>query len=241
MMMALTRGSWRLGYLIIAALQIGLAVILLRALPKWQDKGAEKSAAAVMSPRHKDLLRMKGVLPALGAFFFYCAAESLMGLWSSSYLVLARGAAKTSAAAFSGLFFAGITTGRLLSGFLTQKYSHQGLLRLGEGLIFLGLLTLALLPLGAAPFALFVLGLGCAPIYPLLMHRTPFHFGETYSPYIIGLQMAGAYTGTLIMPPLFGQLAGQTSIALLPLAALIMLLLMTIMTEKLRDVRAETL
>ncbi|NLO15178.1 MAG: MFS transporter [Clostridiales bacterium] len=241
MLMALTRGSWRLGYLIIAALQIGLSVILLRALPKWQDKGIEKNAAAERSPRYKDLLRVPGVLPALSAFFFYCAAEALMGLWSSSYLVLARGAPKADAAAFAGLFFAGITAGRMLSGFLAEKFSYQGMLRLGEGLILMGLLLLQLLPLFAAPFALFVVGLGCAPIYPLLIHRTPFHFGEAFSPYIIGLQMASAYTGTLLVPALFGQIAGDAYIAFLPAAALIMVLLMTGMTEKLRDVRAHTL
>ena len=132
------------------------------------------------------------------------------------------------------LFFIGITSGRFLSGFLTIKFSDEKMIQLGEGIILLGV-TVMLLPLGetAAIAGLLLVGLGCAPIYPCVIHSTPAHFGEENSQAIIGVQMASAYTGTLLMPPVYGILANQFTPALLPWFLGAILVLMTVMSEQL--------
>lgn len=76
-----------------------------------------------------------------------------------------------------------------------------------------------------------LIGLGCAPIYPCIIHSTPKHFGADKSQAIIGVQMAVAYIGTCLMPPLFGLIANHISIALLPLYLVVILIIMIIMHE----------
>ena len=167
-------------------------------------------------------------------FFCYCAVEQTVGLWASSYLVTARGVDPVTAAKCGSLFFLGITAGRAVSGFLTFKLGDREMVRLGLGIIALGIL-LVLLPVGngAALAGLILIGLGCAPVYPSLIHSTPAHFGAERSQAIIGVQMASAYTGTSLMPPLFGALAARTSIRFFPLYLLVLLVLMILSHERL--------
>ena len=158
------------------------------------------------------------------AFFSYCALESTANLWAASYLVLQKGVAPQTAASFASMFFIGITVGRALSGFLTLRLDDVQMVRLGLGVILLGVAAM-LLPLGeAASLAgLILVGLGCAPIYPSLIHATPDNFGADKSQAIIGVQMASAYVGTCLMPPFFGVLAERLSPALFPFYMLLLL------------------
>ena len=139
------------------------------------------------------------------------------------------------------MFYIGITAGRAISGFLTIKLSDLKMIRLGQGLILLGIIIL-LLPLNAYAFlaGLIMIGLGCAPIYPCVIHSTPAHFGEDKSQAVIGVQMAFAYTGTLSMPPLFGIIANNITVALLPVYLIILLVLMVGLHEALCK-KAQTL
>ena len=230
---AITGGrGWPAGYRTICLLQIGLTAILLLSLPLWQkrpDAGAEKNARALSLP---ELLRISGVREVLVCFFCYCALESSAGLWAASYLVLAGGVSEELAASLAALFYLGVTAGRALNGFLTFRFDDETLIRAGCAVILLGAL---LIPLGGiCSMAGFVLtGLGCAPIYPCIIHSTPEHFGAERSQAIIGVQMAAAYTGSCLMPPLFGLLARRIGIRLLPLWLLLILALMALMHEKL--------
>lgn len=166
-------------------------------------------------------------------FFCYCALEQTTSLWASSYLVLRRGLSEDAAAGFASLFFAGITAGRALSGFLTLKFNDTQMIRLGQSGILLGILLL-LLPFGnGSAFAgLVLIGLGCAPVYPSIIHSTPKNFGAEKSQAMIGVQMASAYVGTCLMPPVFGVIANHISTALLPLYLLLILVLMIFAHEK---------
>lgn len=166
-------------------------------------------------------------------FFCYCALEQTTGLWTSSYLVLQRGLAAKTAAGFSGLFFIGITVGRAVGGFLTIKLNDTQMIRLGQGVILGGIVCL-LLPFGSitALLGLVLIGLGCAPVYPSIIHSTPEHFGADKSQAMIGVQMASAYVGTCFMPPVFGFIANHISVSLLPVYLLAILLLMAAMYEK---------
>ena len=228
--------GWQMGYRYISLLQIVLTAVLAATLPLWRvhqraGGGAEQDARPLTLSQ---ILRIPGAKEVMAAFFCYCALEQTAILWSSSYLHLHRGVPAETAAGYAGLFFLGITAGRALSGFLTMKLSDPQMIRLGQGLIALGALTL-LLPLheSAALAGLALVGLGCAPIYPCIIHSTPGHFGADKSQAVIGVQMASAYVGTCLMPPLFGLVSEHLSPALFPLYLLAILAVMAAAHEAL--------
>ena len=235
---ALTNGQgWNMGYRYIALLQIVLTAILFVSLPMWkQNKQSEGSSSEEASAEPLSLgrvVKIPGAKEVMVTFFCYCALEQTTGLWASSYLVLNRGLCAETAAGFASLFFIGITAGRAFNGFLTLKLSDTVLVRLGQGLILIGIVCL-LLPFGetAALVGLVCIGFGCAPIYPSIIHSTPAHFGKDKSQALIGVQMASAYTGTCLMPPMFGLLANHISVSLFPFFLLAILIFMVAMHEK---------
>lgn len=234
---ALTGGmGWNGGYRIISILQVALTVILFLSLPLWKKRAVinEETGEKRKPMSLRDVLKIRGAREVLVCFFCYCGIEQTAGLWASSYLTLYKGLPVETAASFGAMFFIGITIGRAASGFLTIKFSDIKMIRLGQGLILLGIIIM-LLPLNAyATLAgLIMIGLGCAPIYPCVIHSTPAHFGEDKSQAVIGVQMAFAYTGTLCMPPLFGIIANNVSVALLPVYLIVLLVLMVAMHEAL--------
>ena len=166
----------------------------------------------------RDIVRIPGAKEMMVSFFCYSMVEQTTSLWAGSYLVLHKGMSAESAAGFAGLFFIGITVGRFFSGFLTMKFSDSQMIRLGQAIILLGVVAL-LLPVGnlAALSGLLLLGLGCAPIYPSIIHSTPENFGRNNSQAVMGVQMAFAYVGTCLMPPVFGLIANGVSVSLFPL------------------------
>ena len=231
-------GAWNLGYRTISVIQVVLTAVLIFSLPLWKkhptivDASGNETEAKSLSL--KEILRIPGVKEVLACFFCYCAVEQTAGLWASSYLTLHKGVLPETAAAFASMFFIGITIGRAISGFVTMCLNDTQMVRLGLGLIGCGVVIL-FLPLGAAAslIGFVVIGLGCAPIYPCIIHSTPAHFGADRSQAIIGVQMACAYVGTCLMPPLFGLLAQHISVSLLPAYLLVLLVLMTVMHESL--------
>lgn len=233
---ALTTSVWQNGYRMVSFLQMGITVILLVTLPVWKvnRKANEQKAeqAAVIGIR--GALKIKGVSQLLLGFFSYCSLESTLLLWSSSYLVGAKGVTAQKAAAFASLFCIGITAGRFLSGLVTEKLGDYNLIRIGTGILLLGCIAM-ILPLKtdvAALGGLVVMGLGCAPVYPSIIHATPDNFGAQNSQAIIGIQMASAYVGSTFMPPVFGLIANHISVALMPFFVLFFIVLMYIMVKK---------
>lgn len=241
---ALTGGQgWNMGYRYIALLQIALTAVLIFSLPLWKKQtGEDDGETGRTQPLSLgQVILIPGAREVMIAFFCYCALEQTAGLWASSYLVLRRGIDPETAAGFASLFFLGITVGRAISGFLTLKLSDTRMIRLGFWVILLGI-ALFFLPFGQlCPLTgLILVGLGCAPIYPSIIHSTPAHFGPDRSQAMIGVQMASAYTGTCLMPPLFGLIANHVSIALFPVYLLAILLLMVFMhRQMLRKVSAQ--
>lgn len=235
----LTNGrSWNSGYRVISVLQIVLTMILIFSLPMWKnrpeiidDNGQEVSAKALSL---REVIRIPGAKEIMVCFFCYCALEQTAGLWASSYLSLYKGVSAETAATFASMFYIGITVGRALSGFVTMKLNDVQMIRLGQVLIAVGILIM-FLPFGQtlSLVGLIVIGLGCAPIYPCIIHSTPTHFGADKSQAIIGIQMASAYVGTLLMPPVFGLIANHITVALLPVYLFIILILMFVMHEAL--------
>ena len=235
---ALSRGQgWNMGYRIIAVLQIVLTLILFASLPLWKqrrnDSAADSAAAAGPALSLQQVLGIRGAKEVMVTFFCYCALEQTAGLWASSYFVLHTGLTAKEAASLASLFFVGITAGRAAAGFLTYALNDTRMVRLGQALILAGIAAL-FLPGGKVPAecGLLLIGLGCAPIYPCIIHATPARFGAQRSQAIVGIQMASAYVGTCLMPPLFGLIAQHVSIALYPAFLLLLLALMAYMHER---------
>ena len=175
-----------------------------------------------------------GAREVMFCFFCYCGLETTAGLWASSYLTLSKGVPADTAAAFAGLFYLGITVGRGFCGFVTLRFNDTQMIRLGQTVLAVGVAALLLPgPQALSLAGLVLVGLGCAPIYPSIIHSTPDHFGADRSQAVIGIQMASAYVGNLVMPPLFGLLANNVAPALFPVYLLALLILMIVMHEQL--------
>lgn len=238
------RGGWNMGYRYIALMQIVLTAILFLSLPLWKNRRDENSASEESGSHQplslRQIICIPGAKAVMVTFFCYCAVEQTTGLWASSYLVLHKGISPETAARFASLFFTGITIGRALSGFLTTKLNDTQMVCLGQSVIAIGIAAF-LLPIGniAALSGLILIGLGCAPIYPSIIHATPDHFGADRSLAIIGVQMASAYIGNCLMPPLFGLIAAHIHVSLFPAYLLILLVVMTAAHEKLARIGKE--
>ena len=235
---ALTGGmSWNTGYAVIGVLQVILTAVLLCSISMWKRRVPEQGVEASKAPLTiRQILRIPGAREVMIGFFCNCALEQTAILWGSSYLVMYNGMAEERAAGFASLFLMGLTFGRALNGFLTYKLSDENLIRLGQGVIAAGIVIM-ILPLGdmASFTGLMLCGLGCAPIYPCIIHSTPAHFGAENSQALIGVQMASAYIGICCMPPVFGVLANSFGAFLLPWYLGAILVLMIVMCEKLNQ------
>jgi len=230
---ALTHTVWMDGYRTVSYIQLAIAVVMVLTIPLWKINKARNSAAEsapVLGLRGS--LKIKGVPTLLLGFLAYCGAESTTMLWASSYLEGARGASKEEAAALGSLFFIGITAGRFLSGFVTDKLDDNRMIRIGTLVALAGVICIAV-PVKEITIAGFVIiGLGCAPVYPCIIHSTPSNFGAENSQGIIGIQMASAYVGSTFMPPIFGLIANHISIYLMPLYIAFFFVLLIIMVSK---------
>jgi len=233
---ALTGGKgWNAGYRYIGIMQIVLTAVLVCSLPLWVKRKEEGTGGAEMDAKAlsiREVLKIRGAKEVMFCFFCYCALESTAGLWSSSYLTLQKGIPAETAASYAGMFYLGITIGRALSGFITMKLNDVQMIRMGQCIIALGIIVV-FLP-GAAVVSLVglvLIGLGCAPVYPCIIYSTPAHFGEDKSQAVIGIQMASAYVGSCLMPPVFGLIANNISVALFPVYLVVILMIMIVMHE----------
>ena len=255
--------GWQQGYRIVSFLQLCLTAVLFLSLPVWKKArlsqqaasremkeaaaketalpegtaAAEETAAAesARSLTLRQALRIRGVVMVLIAFFSYCAMEQTALLWASSYLVQFRGIDASVAARFASMFCIGITAGRFLSGFVADRFGDKRMIRIGTLVVFAGILLVAV-PVKMDQVSLtglIIIGFGCAPIYPSIIHATPDHFGRENSQAIIGIQMACAYVGTTLMPPLFGVLSSVVGIGLFSGYLFLLAVLMLAASERL--------
>ena len=229
--------NWHHGYLIVSVIQIVLSFFIFMTVPLWKNAPSADSEAEKLDSKPltvRQILAIPGATVCFLTFFGYCALELTSSLWASSYLVQARGVSAEVASGCASLFYIGMTLGRAINGFLAMRFSDRFLIRLGLGVIFGGFM-LVFVPVHTmfACAGFVIIGLGCAPVYPCIIHMTPDLFGKDKSQAIIGVQIAFAYTGFCIMPPLFGLIANHISISLLPPYLLALLLLIGVMHERL--------
>ena len=229
---ALTSSNWNDGYRIVGYVQLGIAALLALTLPVWkvnkkQDVVQQKSIGLVGA------LKIKGVPLILIGFFAYCAAEATAMQWASTYFVEVKHITEEQAAQFGSLFYIGITVGRFLSGFVSGKIGDRRMIVIGAAVLTLGIIFL-FIPTDVTELSLagfVIIGFGCAPIYPSIIHSTPANFGAENSGAIIGIQMASAYVGSTFVPPLFGLLGRVLGFSILPAYLLIFVALMLLMTQ----------
>ncbi len=228
--------NWQLGYRTVSLIQIALTAVMFLSLKLWDKPGNDpegNKSHRVLSLRQA--VKIKGVPFVMISFLAFCAMEATAGLWASTYLVDFRGVSPETAASFAALFYLGETAGRFLNGFVADKFGDRTMIRVG-GLVMVAGILLIMLPVGTNTLALLglvVLGLGAAPVYPCIIHSTPVNFGRENSQSLVGIQMASAYTGSTLMPPIFGLLAQFIHIGLYPYYLLAFAILMLVMTEKL--------
>ncbi|WHY69378.1 MFS transporter [Neobacillus sp. SuZ13] len=241
--------SWRNGYLTIAGLQFALVIILFFTLPLWKKVGGSSNVNATNELENIDVvlsgenvenqkpLQIRGVKLSLISFLFYCGAEATMGLWGSSFLVNVKGLSVEAAAKWVSLYYAGITIGRFITGFITLKIGNRTLIRMGQVIALVGAALLFLpLPTTFSLIGFIMVGLGLAPIFPCMLHETPTRFGQAQSQTIMGYQMAVAYIGSTFLPPLLGFVAAHSTIGIFPFVIAGFIAIMLLGSEKLNTI-----
>jgi fucose permease len=237
--------SWRSGYLAIAGLQFVLVVILFFTLPLWSKVAGNNNVNKTQEPKNTNRadvvkqkpLQIRGVKLALLSFLFYCGAEATMGLWGSSFLVNVKDLSVEAAAKWVSLYYAGITIGRFITGFITLKIDNRTLIRMGQIIALVGAALLFLpLPSAFSLVGFIMVGLGLAPIFPCMLHETPTRFGQEHSQTIMGYQMAIAYTGSTFLPPLLGFVAAHSTIGIFPFVIVSFIAIMFIGSERLNSI-----
>ena len=253
----LQRGfSWSKGYLLIGMLQAGLTFLLFLSLGLWKEKEEDKNDLVKVEMHEgeegkkamsfREILRIPGAKECIASFFFYCAIEQTIGLWSGSFMVYSLRIDAKLAASLVALFYFGITFGRFLAGIFSAKWKDEELILGGIAILFLGIVLL--FPAGLfsgkrlfgmelrqifVVLSLLFMGLGCAPIYPAIIHSTPYNFGAENTSALIGKQMASAYIGSLSLPPIFGVLAKNFGTGLFPFYAVVLGIAMLYMYKQL--------
>lgn len=247
--------DWRMGYLTVAVIQFILVAVLIVTLPLW-DKVAkitsqkreteEKSPEGSKEPQPESFpastssgkkgflvpLKIKGAKVALVSFFLYCGVEMTLGLWGSSFLITEKGIDTATAAQWVSFYWGGLTVGRLVSGFLAMKLNNQQMIRMGELTVLLGVICLLLpLPQFVCLIGFVLVGVGCAPIYPCMLHETPVRFGKKDAQSMMGFQMAVCYIGSTLLPPFFGLVATKVTVGLLPVFLLVYIVIMLVSSE----------
>ena len=224
--------TWKSGYRIVGIIQLIIAIILLITLPIWKVNNKkieqEEKTISIISA-----LKIKGVPFLLFGFFAYCALESTTMQWASTYFVEVKGIDASHAASFASLFYIGITLGRFISGFITEKLGDRKMIILGSTILALGIILL-FIPTTfylISVISFIIIGLGCGPIYPCIIHSTPNNFGKENSGAIIGIQMASAYLGSTFIPPLFGLLSNFIGFKFMPIYLIIFMIIMISMTQ----------
>ena len=227
-------GLWQKGYFTVAVIQISLVVILMLSLPLWKKFQNNSGEENTIQNSEQNVFRIRGINFSLLSFFCYCAVETTTGLWGASYLVNNKGVSADVAAGWISIYYFGITIGRFINGFVTSKLSNNALIRGGQIIICLG--ALLLLGFSSSYISLIgfiLIGTGCAPIFPSMLHETPVRFGKNNSSRLMGLQMAFAYMGTTFIPPILGLLFGVIGIKFYPAFVLVLLAAMFFSNEKL--------
>ncbi len=234
-------GNWQGGYRTVGLIQLAIAAVAFATLPLWRKLSRAEAACTDQAPieiaGNREAFASSGVRLGMMAFFFYSAMETGTGLWAATYFVQAKGAAPDVAAGYGSLFFFGIMAGRILAGLMASRLGERRLIYYGAVLAAAGAVWMLLSPIPYVAAGLLLFGFGCGPIFPNQLQLTPERFGLRLSQAAIGLQMAAAYSGSTLMPPLFGFIGQTFGFYLLPIFILICLAVEVLLTKRLNRYR----
>lgn len=230
--------GWSGGYRTIGLIQLSLALLLLLALPLWRR---ETSGTLDDDAEHdKHLSSFKPLNPwalwlAPFTFLLYVAAEVGTALWAASILITSRQFNALTAGVWVSLFFASITAGRFGIGLVANRMGNRRLVRMGLLTAVAGatLFAIPVLPQTLSLMGLMLMGLGCAPVYPSLMHETARRFPPLTARRVIGRQLMFSYVGSSVMPAAFGVLAAWVGLVWVMPVVVVLLLLLLMATSRL--------
>ena len=231
--------GWRNGALCLAIIQSFILLVSICSIKLW-----DKAEIAFNNRKNDDeedkvinlgffkSFRIKGVVFALIGFFSYIAVEQTAAMWFSTMLVNNFEVSVKIANNWNGLFYLGILSGRIISGFISLKVEDKKMIRIGESILLIGIILMTLrFNLYIMPASLFIIGFGCGPIYPSIIHSTPTRFTKTYSQSVMSIQVGCAYIANITISPLFGIIGKYTTYFLLPYILLLFCIIMSVCNE----------
>ena len=231
--------GWRTGAFVLAMIQCGILLITILTMNVWKvvekefsnrDNAQEKEVTTVLG--FFKTFTIRGIVFAIIAFFSYIAIEGLTGNWFASMIVFGLGGDEASAARWSSYFYFGIMIGRIVSGIVSLKISDKNMIRIGESILIVGVILLFMqFNIQLMPLAVVIIGLGCAPIYPAIIHATPSRFTSKLSQNVMSVQVGCAYIASFAVVPLFGVVGKYIDFRLLPVLLIIFLAVMVICNE----------
>ena len=233
-------GGWTAGARSIGLMQLGLTLVLFATVSLWSRETAQAPADEDQPDQPAANLQPPPLAMWLAplCFLFYVSAEMGTGLWAASILVTDRGLAAGDASVWVSLYFGAITVGRFAVGLVANRVGNRRLVRTGIVVAMAGALLFALPGVfgDLSPVGLILMGLGCAPIFPSLMHETARRFPPEVVRQLIGRQMTCAYIGSSVVPAAFGILAtwaGLQTVMPVVVGLLLILLLVTSRLDRL--------
>ncbi len=231
MSQALSDAGWRGGYRYAFYVQSAIALLLIVSVPLWrktasaEQAGEEKGVNLTLwqMAKRADVRQVWIVMLATNAIEYAC------GVWGSTYLVTEKGFEAKHGALALTIYYAGMSVGRFVSGLLSDKISTWK--RIGIGAAILApAIAIMLLPLHGAVtvVGLFLVGLGNGSIYPNMIHLTPHNFGKEVSQSIMGSQIAFAYIGVMLAPPMVSIISSLFGIGVYPVLLAVLYVIMVI-------------
>ena len=205
--------NWRLGYRYAFFIQLTISLITIISIPLWKKANTISTSGKSEEVRSKNISLLKlAKMPTVRLvwimFLCSCTIECTCGNWGSTFLVNSKGLTPKAAAQIITFYYIGMAIGRFLSGILAFRLSSWKIIHIGMGSVLIAVILLVLpMPATVSGIALFMIGLGNGPVFPNLIHLTPKNFGKEISQSVMGSQMAAAYIGVMIFPPILGVLA----------------------------------
>ena len=230
-------GGWAAGARSIGLMQLGLTLVLFATMSLWSRETAHAPADADPLDQPSANLQPPPLAMWLApmCFLFYVSAEMGTGLWAASILVTDRSLSAGDASVWVSLYFGAITVGRFAVGLVANRIGNRRLVRAGIAVAMAGALLFALPSAfgDLSPVGLVLMGLGCAPIFPSLMHETARRFPPEVVRQLIGRQMTCAYAGSSVVPAAFGLMAAWAGLQTVMPVVVALLLILLLVTSRL--------
>ncbi len=230
MSLALSNAGWRGGYRYAFYVQAAITILLIVSIPLWKkSSSAEEAEEKGVNLTLRQMAKMSEVRQVWIIMLATNAIEYACGVWGSTYLVEQKGFSAELGALALTVYYVGMSVGRFVSGLISNKISTWK--RIGIGSVVLApAIILMLLPLNGTVtvIGLFLVGLGNGSIYPNMIHLTPHNFGKDVSQAVMGSQIAFAYIGVMLAPPMVSLVSGLFGIKVYPILLAVLYVIMVV-------------